>query len=440
MLNSAILEVIVGLVFVYILLSLLVSQINTIIANVLNIRARQLRTRIERIIFDEQLQKTLLAHPVIGMIQPKSSDKSRDEADIKEMETARVSNVDPKTFAKAMINVLSDPFLNLYSAIRMVKDTEERAKLLDITNQLKVSVSNPKEANAVLTQLHETITQLQPPGRADRRAMLRTLSPLQAALKNYQAGNTGLLMVLDGVSNVENRAFQRAMETILSGVGTIKEAELAIEDWFNNRMEQTSQWYATFMQYLSLGVGLVLALMLNIDSIHLSLTLWNDETLRTSVAQAAQSADLSRFFDEEGNVISVPTTVAVGEADSDDTDDTEPDNTQALIDSYEAAQETLNQLLQLRLPIGWTFTLPGNVNELETSAGQAITVYDPLTDSRNLYRMFAITSEGWLGFVLSKITGLFITAIAVAQGAPFWFDVLRRIAGGDSPSKAGEQE
>ena len=41
---SSILEVVIGIVFVYILLSLLVAQINTVVAYLLNIRAEQLQS------------------------------------------------------------------------------------------------------------------------------------------------------------------------------------------------------------------------------------------------------------------------------------------------------------------------------------------------------------------------------------------------------------
>jgi hypothetical protein len=434
MLNSAILEVIIGLVFVYILLSLLVSQINSVVASMLNIRAKQLRTRVENIIFDQDLQKTLLAHPVVGIIQPKGLETGISEEDISKAETARVNKLNPTTFAKAMINVLSDPFLNFYAALGMVKDKRERAGLQTIVNQLRANMNDPQRANAALVQLHEAITDLEPSDRDDRRALLRTLSPLQTALKNQQAGNSKLVMVWEGVSQVENRAFQQAMETVLSGVGNLKEAELAIESWFDAKMSQTSDWYATTMQYFSLAFGLLIAILLNIDTIHLSATLWNDESLRQSIAQTAQAADFSEFIDDEGNLITVPNAVGV-DGSVTGGEETSGDSVDSMVQSYEAAQETLNQLLALRLPIGWTFRTPGSVDEIDLGDGSTISVYDPLTDSRNLYRFLAVGDSGWFGFVMGKLGGLAVTAIAVAQGAPFWFDVLRRLAGQSSPAK-----
>ncbi|MEO0562739.1 MAG: hypothetical protein AAF125_11540, partial [Chloroflexota bacterium] len=300
--TAAILEVIIGIVFSYILLSLLVSQINTVVANVVNLRAEQLRQRVEAIIFDEDLQKKVLAHPVVGMIQPRrSTDKPVELISAADMETARVSKIAPKTVAQAMINVLSDPFLNLYTAIELVENPDEKEELKQLVNQVRIHVEDPQRSNAALVQLHEAITKLEPNTRRDRRAMLRTLAQLQSDIRSYQLENGELLVIIEGVSRIENRAFQQAMETILRSAATVKQAELAIEDWFDKKMSQTSDWYSTTMQYLSLVIGLLLTLLINVDTIHMTLTLWNDDTLRTTVAATAFAADFSAYIDAQGN-------------------------------------------------------------------------------------------------------------------------------------------
>lgn len=415
MLQSAVIEVIIGMVFMYILLSLLVSQINTVVANLLNIRAEQLRKRLEDVVFDNDLQTRLLAHPVVGIIRP-----THDGGDPKKVKTERVSQLDPTTFTKALVNVLSDPYLNIYSGLSLVKDKKERERLSSMVNQLKANANDPTRANAILTQLHETITQMEPADRPDRRALLRTLGPLQSSIRNLQMGNSGLATLLDGVSRVENVAFQRAMETVLAGVTSIDEARLSIEQWYDQKMSQTKDMYGRTMQYLSLLVGLLLALFLNIDSLHIAGTLWNDPALRATVSAAAESVDIGGMIQE--------TDAALQESLADGETLTPEQRAAALEDSVAAAQNTLNQLLELRLPLGWTYRTPDSVSD------NLLGIYDPMTDSRNLYTLLP-TSGDWLGNVAAKVAGLLITAIAVAQGAPFWFDILRRLTGGKSDSK-----
>ena len=430
MLDSAILEVIIGLVFVYILLSLLVAQMNSVIASLWNVRAEQLRKRVEGIIYDEEMQKRIMAHPIVSMIRPpRSTDVSVTELTAEKMETARVNKVQPQTFAKATINVLSDPFLALYGILEKVESDKEQARIRTAINQLKANISDQQRSNAALNQLHEVISQLEPEDRRDRRAMLRELGPLQGALRDYASDNQKLLLVYEGISQVENRAFQQALETVLAGVGTMKEAETAITNWFDNKLEQTSDWYATTMQYFSLFVGLATAILLNIDSLHISYTLWNDDQLRSSVVQAAQVAELSSLFDEEGNLITeTPADTAT------DGTTAESDSIDEVIRNYEATQETLNQLLELRLPIGWTFRTATSMDDMAVG-DESVEIYNPMTDTRNLYRFVAVGDSGWFGFVVGKLSGLLITAIAVAQGAPFWFDILRRLTGQNSPAE-----
>ncbi len=45
-------------------------------------------------------------------------------------------------------------------------------------------------------------------------------------------------------------------------------------------------------------------------------------------------------------------------------------------------------------------------------------------------------SPDWLSNILKKVVGLIVTMIAVAQGAPFWFDLLQRLTGGNSQPPA----
>jgi hypothetical protein len=58
----------------------------------------------------------------------------------------------------------------------------------------------------------------------------------------------------------------------------------------------------------------------------------------------------------------------------------------------------------------------GNVDELEIPLGWTLDAGDPRDVPRDL------------GDVLSKLLGLLVTAVAITFGAPFWFDVLRKVA------------
>lgn len=433
MLGSAIIGVMVGLVFVYILLSLLVMQINQIIANMLKLRAHSLRNRVEQLIFDSDLQERLLSHPVVGIIRPPVTD---EEAQDRRQRTTSVNNLAANAFAKALINILSDPFLEIYAAVNEVKNPEERDRLLDIVNTLRSNLEDPQRTQAVLTNLYETVEALEPLNREDRQEILSTLSFLQSGVKDIQSGNSDLLRLLSGIQRVDNRAFQQTMETVLSGVQDLKEIETAIEEWYNNKMAQTSDMYARYMQLLSLGIGLLLALLLNIDSLHLARTLWLDDALRDQVNLAATAA--LEDFDGTFALSTGNAEVVVDGDDSGTTDQaTSEEAIREIVSSYEEAQTILTNLLELNLPIGWTYRV---ASEGTTESGETsdAAFYNSLEDPRNFYSLLPV-APGWYQRLPIKIVGLAITAFAVAQGAPFWFDLLRRIAGQTSPSNTTPQ-
>ncbi|MFZ4826608.1 MAG: hypothetical protein ACOYLB_04575 [Phototrophicaceae bacterium] len=412
--NSAIIQVMIGVLFVYILLSLLVSQINQVIAYVLNIRAEQLRKRIGEIVVDPSVQKQILSHPLVGLVS--DSTKGGNRRTFISNRTAQISQVASSSFAKAMVNIFTDPYLELYSAIALVRNEEERDTLEEIVTQLRANANDPTRSVAVLNHLHEKINQLTPADRKDRKALLRSLGSVSASLRSLQSGNSRLYLLLEGVNRVENRAFQQAMDSILTRVQDVHEAEAAIEEWFTNKMDQTKSVYAMTMQALSLGVGIFLAIALNVDSLQLAKSLWTDPILRNSLSTLAQTTDLASAI-ESSSTLDIPL---------------DGSTTDQIVQSYATAQGTVDQLLALNLPIGWTFRIP--------TEADATTGYQAVNDPRNLYALVNPFSGGnWLFRMVSKIFGLLLTAFAVAQGAPFWFDILRRLtnpqgSGSSSPN------
>lgn len=167
--------------------------------------------------------------------------------------------------------------------------------------------------------------------------------------------------------------------------------------WFDHAMDRVGGVYQRKLRWISLGVGVALALALNADSIAVTLALWTDNTLRTQVA------DLAKTYVEAH-----PT----------------PQTAQAEASASGAAQKTSGQLLQelkqhedeLRpFPIGWTEA--------------AMMSLKPDT-----------TGWAWWRWWMVKIAGLLITGLAISLGAPFWFDVLSKIiqvrATGDKPPRS----
>jgi hypothetical protein len=82
---------------------------------------------------------------------------------------------------------------------------------------------------------------------------------------------------IDGLANPHVR---RALQAIYQqAAGDIDKFKAALADWFDNAMERVSGAYKRRSTMVSLGLTLLLAILFNIDSIHLFRTLWQHPAL-----------------------------------------------------------------------------------------------------------------------------------------------------------------
>ncbi len=175
----------------------------------------------------------------------------------------------------------------------------------------------------------------------------------------------------------------RAVAILRESAGPdMEKARANVEAWFNASMERVSGWYKRRSQTVIFCFGLVLALIINADSITIANGLANDKAARDSLVVAAQA-----YAQENQNL---PTGA-------------KPD---------ERIKENLNTISSIGLPIGW------DTRTTETAPGRIPT--------------------GW-GWGL-KMIGCLLTAAATSLGAPFWFDLLNKFITVRSTIKPKEKE
>jgi hypothetical protein len=141
-----------------------------------------------------------------------------------------------------------------------------------------------------------------------------------------------------------------------------------LERSFDQAMDRVSGWYKRRAQFFLLAIAVVTVAVMNADTFSIAQRLWKDDALRAAVV--AQAADTS----------AAGTQTCPGAAPEDS--------------PQERAAKCVDDVEQLSLPLGWT------------------SVSSP---------------HGWEG-ILGKVGGLLVTALALSLGAPFWFDLLSKIA------------
>ncbi|MBM3314487.1 hypothetical protein FJY71_01410 [candidate division WOR-3 bacterium] len=190
----------------------------------------------------------------------------------------------------------------------------------------------------------------------------------------------GLEDMIDKTGNPRLKALRSLLQEAKHDVAALRKA---IGDWFDQSMTAVTQWYTRRLRWITIGIAAALTIGLNADTVGITRALWTEPGLR-SAAVAAAEGTLARAEQP-------PDTASA------------PDSTQKPLLSPEDRQ-TVAAFHELPLPVGWS--------------------------KDNVPPRF------WWGWPV-KFAGWLLTAFAISLGAPFWFDMLRRLAGLRSPAKTG---
>ncbi|MAS35759.1 MAG: hypothetical protein CL610_17245 [Anaerolineaceae bacterium] len=420
MFNAAIVEVAIGLIFIFSLLSILVTQINSVIVNILNLKATRLKEQLDEMLSDPVVRAKILAHPLIRMVDTEvgeflltdSYEGTRLTEEVArrmtENKKARVDYISQETFVDVLVDVLTENTgQKLYEALANVIDkmepSVEKSKFRQLLRQIQISGTGLNEMRALIETLADPET---------KKQMLVALNLVDSALDKLKAENSDLIPLLLGVRQIKDKYLETALIAVLNTASNIQQARSKLAEWFEGSMSRATRKYTDELQRFSLVISFLLALLLNVDTLFTARVLWEDPALRTSVAATALAT--------------------ASELEQDIQNGLDPETAESTLedvqDAVDEAQATLETLLELRLPIGWVIQ-PVD----ETTINPDLSLSSDRLDPRNLWQFWPPNNpDGWLELWVLKIIGLALTTIALAQGAPFWFDMLRRLTRGGS--------
>ncbi|MFS2318344.1 hypothetical protein RMQ97_10425 [Maricaulis sp. D1M11] len=202
----------------------------------------------------------------------------------------------------------------------------------------------------------------------------------------------------------------------------LNEAIDKIEDIYDRAIVRIQGEYQRLIRVWTLGMGFALAVILNANTIDIAQSLWADKTLREGLlvqAQAFAEADSEYLSDRPIDAQSVDRAMERMERFSDEL------GTFPLTGLGGIASQWCGG--RVPDPSGHDYVRPGVFMTLFCDE----TAEEP-HDSRSIW---------WI--ILRQIIGLSLTGIALSLGAPFWFDLLRKImnlrSGGPSDPLASEE-
>lgn len=420
MFNSSIIQVVIGLIFVFALVSILVTQINSVLTSLLKLRTRNLKAGLQEMLTDSRIQARLLAHPVINLVEVAvhqdvrlSAQSAQSTADIVASDTSRVDYIKPAIFVDALVSIVTAEteetlYRPLQRAINTMPPGVEKSRLREHLRRLQSTYSEQ-----TVRDIYATIDEI--PDEPTRTLLLQGLIEVETSINWLRFKSDELAVLMNSVERIQDDRLKGALQTVLSGADSLRQARVQLEEWFNENMNRASKAFQRRMQIISLLVAFTLAVVANIDTLHIGRSLWENPELRQALAQAAIEFDQSIIAQNQNQTAT----------DADD-ESTIGD----IVEEFGLAQDTLQTLLDLQLPIGWQYT---RITDDMVASAQALGLPDPRTNPRNLRNLFFGTPTDVATVWFNKLIGILATTIAAAQGAPFWFDLLnrtRQVAGG----------
>lgn len=425
---TPIISVIIGLVFVWILLSLAVMYANELVAARFGWRSRMLESTIRNMLSDAALADQLYNHPLIRSLYSGVDGSNKP------------SYIPASAFSQALLDIVtnagSDAALIQEATYRLrwelpklkAKQRKQAQKqiniILALTRRALVSEASPQAQESALKEIRSAFIQLGtdfPKLKPAIDSMMTTIavqrSQIQDALETSREA-----AVSDSVEEFTNH-YRTGMKTLsvthprlkqtlsallselnVSGVqpeGAQQRARQNLEQWYNNSMDRLTGWYRRRAQTLAYVLAISLALLCNIDSTSIAYKLWHEPTVRTTIADQANI-----FSDQNPEGITTPT-----------------------IDQLLILQSRTDWL---SLPIGWigfpiTFESQAtalSACSLRVAHGSGLVGLPVLNTCYPIVNLPA--SQDISGWAL-KILGVLVTGVAAAQGAPFWFDLLKRL-------------
>jgi hypothetical protein len=419
-------NVLLGLCLSWFALSLAALYIQEWLATRFRWRASMLETSIKNLLVDSIIVDQFYNHPIIRSLY--SGEKS----------TQKPSYIPAREFSLALFDIvmsagteaalLQRQIYKLKKEIAVV-EKQKREEVLERINLLLAltrRVITGKENNGfgdygeelIKTGMKKLAADYPQLGAQVEDALEETNKLILSLKRNgsAEAVNNDVLRIQQGLAalGVINPRLKQTLGTLFIGQEdgefrsdvTFVKLQQSVELWFENSMTRVSGGYKRHAQVWSIMIGILLTVLLNVDAFQLTKYFWKEPKMQEALMQTAETY-LGTY---QG--------------------DLELSTDQVLV--------LRQDLFQLGLPFGWFGSPIDLVEDVFVSPEAGVDISCSLVPTGplalygirmgNLCYPLANTpmpSDG-LGWVL-KIMGLIVTSLATAQGAPFWFEILKKI-------------
>jgi hypothetical protein len=244
MFGSDTLEVVIGLVFVYFLISLLCTTLTEWIARIFALRSGNLKQGLIQLLHQESSQSLkdnkaldFFNHPLINELKPKDNWRARTIRRIKHDSDgfSLPSHLSAQTFSQVLLDMLGqDNTVTGNTRNNLIGELNIQSE--EIIHRFETNIDSlPDDLKKVLGSLLDS-------------------------------------------AKTESEKWQDAV-TKFRG---------SIEKWFENSMDRVSGWYKRKTQVIVLVLALIICFLMNVDTFTITRELYHDTALRSMVVEAAE--------------------------------------------------------------------------------------------------------------------------------------------------------
>lgn len=232
-------------------------------------------------------------------------------------------------------------------------------------------------------------------------------------------------LMLFGLSRIENSDFKEILDTVFRNrEKTYEGIHEGIKLHFSEYVSRVIIWYKENLRTYLIGVGFALAVLGNVNTIEISKRLWNDPVLTTQISATAEK--LVNSYSSYDNIprdtlekilrkTSLDLNLYVLNPDFIQSLDSVNNHLNTLIRNQSGnLSKELDELIKKRgtLPIGWSLISANYQNWQQ--------FFQAVRDACSEITFFTI---------IYSLSGWFLSALIASIGAPFWYDVLRKVTG-----------
>jgi hypothetical protein len=285
--NWIYLEIAIGLVLVYFIVSLLCSTLTDWIGRWLALRARTLKSGVMQLINgDKKLYSEILGHSLFKGLSP-AGDGTPHEWDLWHLGKWYIfkknhygpSEIPPPVFSKIIFDTIIDAGKKRGSGYQTADISIN--KLARSSKQADSSSLAEESLNMIKTLENNLVIK-------DEKVEVNDKQPSVDGIVSV-ISNDNKLLLKSLLAEAKTKA--NSWESVL------KEFRASLEKWFDDSMQRLTGWYKRKTQLIVLVLALIVCFSLNIDSFGIAAALYNNPELReyvvtTAIAKAADNTSL----------------------------------------------------------------------------------------------------------------------------------------------------